>query len=99
MHRADPDRNVTASVRDSDTNLAEDPRRSDARITVALTEREVRAIIRATTLVADVLRPELMRETGSSPESPLITACQVLTAACERHGIELELGRHGSTLD
>jgi hypothetical protein len=73
--------------------LAAGPHRDDARITVSLTAQEVRAIIRATTLVADVLRPELFRQTGSAPESPLVTAYQALTAACERHGVDLGLGR------
>jgi hypothetical protein len=72
---------------------AVNPRRPDARVDVSLTEREIRAIIRATTLVADVLRPELLRQIGSTPESPLVTAYQTLTAACERHGIDLGLGR------
>ena len=69
------------------------PRREGARVVVSLTEREVRAIIRATTLVADVLRPELVRQTGTSSESPLVTAYQTLMAACERHGVDLGLAR------
>ncbi len=68
------------------------PRRDQARVTVELTEREARAIIRATTLVADVLRPELVRQTGSAPASPLVTAYQALIAACERSGVDLGLG-------
>ena len=68
------------------------PARREARVTVELTEREARAVIRATTLVADVLRPELVRQTGSAPASPLVTAYQALIAACERSGVELGLG-------
>ena len=86
MCGADSDRTIPAQ------ELPASPRRDDARITVALTERELRAIIRASTLVADVLRPELVRQTGSASLSPLVTAYQVLTAACERHGIDLGLG-------
>jgi hypothetical protein len=78
--------------REASGGAAMTPRRDDARITVALTEREARAMIRATTLVADVLRPELMRQTGTSSESPLITAYQALMAACERQGVDLGLG-------
>ena len=78
------------------TAPAVNPRRHEARIDVSLTEREIRAIIRATTLVADILRPELLRQIGSTPESPLVTAYQTLTAACERHGIDLGLGRAAS---
>jgi len=86
------DRDPTVFARDPGGGVAVTPRRDDARITVALTERELRAMIRATTLVADVLRPELMRQTGSAPESPLVTAYQALIAACERHGVDLGLG-------
>jgi hypothetical protein len=74
------------------------PQRAEARIRVELTEREARAIVRATTLVADVLRPELLRECAASYESPLVTAYQTLIAACERHGVDLGLlasGEHG----
>ena len=67
-------------------------RRGHARIRVELTEREIRAVIRATTLVADVLRPELVRYNGAPAESPLVTAYQALIAACERHGVDLGLG-------
>jgi hypothetical protein len=80
------------SANASEQRLAAGPHRDDAPITVSLTAREVRAIIRATTLVADVLRPELFRQTGSAPESPLVTAYQALIAACERHGVDLGLG-------
>ena len=76
-----------------DPDLPVSHRREDARITVTLTEREVRAIVRATTLVADILRPELIRQNGSAPQSPLVTAYQALTAACERHGVDLGLAR------
>ena len=93
MCGAEGDLRVPATMREPSGEVAVSPRRDDARITVALTEREVRAVIRATTLVADVLRPELMRQTGSAPESPLVTAYQALTAACERHGVDLGLGR------
>jgi hypothetical protein len=92
MCGADRDLSVPANLRERSGEVAVSLRRDDGRITVALTEREVRAVIRATTLVADVLRPELMRQTGSAPESPLVTAYQALTAACERHGIDLGLG-------
>jgi uncharacterized protein YbjT (DUF2867 family) len=92
MCGADRDLTAPASLRGLGVGVAVTPRRDDARITVALSEREVRAMIRATTLVADVLRPELMRQTGSAPDSPLVTAYQALIAACERHGIDLGLG-------
>jgi hypothetical protein len=78
---------------DREQQLSAGPRRAEARISLTLTEREVRAIIRATTLVADVLRPELLRQTGSAHDSPLVTAYQALTAACERHGVDLGIGR------
>ena len=74
------------------SQLSGAPVRPQARVTVELTEREARAVIRATTLVADVLRPELVRQTGSAPASPLVTAFQALIAACERCGVELGLG-------
>ncbi len=60
-----------------------------ARIQVDLTEREARSLVRAATLVADVLRPELFCRDGSGPQSPLITAYQVLIAACERSGVDI----------
>jgi hypothetical protein len=91
MCSSDPEPAFSPTVRGD--RLSAGPRRDDARITVALTEREVRAIIRATTLVADVLRPELVRQTGSAHESPLVTAYQALTAACERHGVDLGIAR------
>ena len=84
----DPELPATARER----GCSADPRRADARITVALAEREVRAIIRATTLVADVLRSGLVRQTGSAPDSPLVIAHQALTAALQRHGIDLGIG-------
>jgi hypothetical protein len=78
---------------DSLPALPAPPRREQARIRVELTELEVRSIVRATTLVADLLRPELFRAgDGSISESPLITAYQTLVAACERAGIDLGLG-------
>jgi hypothetical protein len=67
----------------------ERPHRAGARISVELTEREARSLIRATTLVTDVLRPELLAIAGRGSESPLITAYQVLLAACERAGVDL----------
>ena len=94
MCRFNPDLAISATA--PYTAPAINPRRHDARVDVSLTEREIRAIIRATTLVADVLRPELLRQTGSAPISPLVTAYQTLTAACERHGIDLGLGRAAS---
>jgi hypothetical protein len=87
----DPELALSAALREQ--QLCAGPRRADARISLTLTEREIRAIIRATTLVADVLRPELVRQTGSAPDSPLVTAYQALTAACERHGVDLGIGR------
>jgi len=90
MCGVDPDLAVSATGHEPAGST--DPLRDDARITVSLTEREVRAIIRATTLVAEVLRPELVRQTGSAPDSPLVTAHQALTAACERHGVDLGIG-------
>jgi acetylornithine deacetylase/succinyl-diaminopimelate desuccinylase-like protein len=90
----DPEVMISATV--PKTATAAIPRRPGARVDVSLTEREIRAIIRATTLVADVLRPELIRQTGSAPESPLVTAYQTLTAACERHGIDLGIARSSS---
>jgi hypothetical protein len=60
-----------------------------ARIHVDLTELEARSLVRAATLVADVLRPELFGGNGSASESPLVTAYQVLVASCERAGVDL----------
>jgi hypothetical protein len=78
---------------DSLPALPAPPRREQARIHVELTELEVRSVVRATTLVADLLRPELFRIRGGEvSESPLITAYQTLVAACERAGIDLGLG-------
>lgn len=91
MSGVDPDR--VTSAQPHERTLPSGPRRHQARLTVSLTEREVRAIVRATALVADVLRPELVRQTGSAPQSPLVTAHQALIAACERQGVELGLGR------
>ena len=69
---------------------AEMPRSASvARIHVNLTEREARSLVRAATLVADVLRPELFGRNGSASTSPLVTAYQVLIAACERAGVDL----------
>jgi hypothetical protein len=65
--------------------------RENARVHIALTDREARAVVRATALVADLLRPELFRHGGQAEESPLITAHQVLRAACERCGVNLGL--------
>ena len=67
------------------------PRRRDARLTIELTEREARALVRATMLVADVLRPELFRDPAAASASPLVTGYQALLAACERHGLDLGL--------
>jgi len=97
MSGFDPERAFSPTGREQ--RFAAGPHRDDALITVSLTAREIRAIIRASTLVADVLRPELFRQTGSAPESPLVTAYQALTAACERHGIDLGLGRSTSRAD
>jgi hypothetical protein len=69
-------------------------RASVARIHVDLTEREARSLVRAATLVADILRPELFRHEPSAGQSPLITAYQVLIAACERGGVDIGLNTH-----
>lgn len=69
-------------------------RASVARIHVDLTEREARSLVRAATLVADILRPELFRRDAAAEQSPLITAQQVLIAACERGGVEIGLNTH-----
>ena len=61
------------------------------RIHVDLTEREARSLVRAATLVADILRPEVFRRDASAEQSPLITAYQVLIAACERGGVDIGL--------
>jgi hypothetical protein len=70
---------------------ADPPRRAGALVRVELTAREARSLIRATTLVADVLRPDLLRRDGVTSDSPLITAYQALIAACERCGVDLGL--------
>lgn len=62
-----------------------------ARVHVDFTDREARSLVRAATLVADVLRPELFPREGGVAESPLVTAYQVLVAACERAGLDLGL--------
>lgn len=90
MSGYDPELRAFVTERPAESQM---PRRHGARVVVSLTEREIRAIIRATTLVADVLRPELVRQTGTSSESPLVTAYQTLMAACERHGVDLGLGQ------
>ena len=69
-------------------------RASVARIHVDLTEREARSLVRAATLVADILRPELFRHDAAAEQSPLITAHQVLIAACERGGVDIGLNTH-----
>ena len=69
-------------------------RASTARINVDLTEREARSLVRAATLVADILRPELFRHDAAAEQSPLITAYQVLIAACERGGVDIGLNTH-----
>jgi hypothetical protein len=70
--------------------------RPEALVHVDLTEREARSLARAATLVADVLRPELFFRDGSVSESPLVTAYQVVVAACERAGVDLGIGARGS---
>src|ERR1700733_10534527 len=92
MSAGDPDISLKAASRAMRTESAAPPQRHNARVCVELTEREIRAIIRATTLVADILRPELLRDDASALDSPLVTAYQVLIAACERHGVDLGLG-------
>jgi hypothetical protein len=72
------------------------PTRPGARIRIDLTEREARSLACAATLVADVLRPELFFRDGSVSESPLVTAYQVVVAACERAGVDLGIGAHGT---
>jgi len=87
------DRSPLPPWADSLPTLPAPPRREQARIHVELTELEVRSVVRATTLVADLLRPELFRTRGREmAEIPLITAYQTLVAACERAGIDLGLG-------
>jgi hypothetical protein len=83
-------------MRDLSTPPRFSPTRPDARIHVDLTEREARSLACAAMLVADVLRPELFWREGSVSESPLVTAYQVLVAACERAGVDLGLGARGS---
>jgi hypothetical protein len=92
MCAGDPDMTVEAASRAMRTDSAAPPQREHARVRVELTEREVRAVIRATTLVADVLRPELLREDAAPHDSPLVTAYQALIAACERNDVDLGLG-------
>lgn len=65
---------------------AHEPRR----VALELTEHEVRALVRAATLVADLARPD-----RAGAESPVVTACQKLVAACERRGIDLAAGMPG----
>lgn len=67
------------------------PQREQACVRLELTEREARALIRATTLVADVLRPELLAHGPTAVQSPLVTAYQVLIGACERAGVDVGL--------
>ena len=81
---------------DSSAHPRFNPVRPDAMVHVDLTEREARSLARAATLVADVLRPELFWREGSVSESPLVTAYQVLVASCERVGVDLGIGAHGS---
>lgn len=64
------------------------PSRPQADIPVALTEREVRALVRATDLVLDVLRPEMGERWRETPPT-LGVARSVLTAAAEQAGIDL----------
>jgi hypothetical protein len=92
MCAGDPDMTVEAASRAMRTESAVPPHREHARVRVELTEREVRAVIRATTLVADVLRPELLRDDAGAQDSPLVTAYQALIAACERNDVDLGLG-------
>jgi hypothetical protein len=66
--------------------------RESASVAVMLTELEARSLVRAATLVIDVLRPELFSSAGPATASPLVTACQVLVAACERAGITISAG-------
>jgi hypothetical protein len=80
---------------DSRTQPRFSPTRPGASIHVDLTEREARSLACAATLVADVLRPELFFRDGSVSESPLVTAYQVLVAACERAGVDLGIGARG----
>ena len=66
--------------------------REAAPVAITLTELEARSLVRASTLVIDVLRPELFSGTGPATASPLVTACQVLVSACERAGIAIHAG-------
>lgn len=69
-------------------------RRFDATVEVgALTPRQVRATVRAIDLVVDVLRPHLFEvPEGQRRAAPpvLLEVRQVLTAAAERAGVNLE---------
>jgi hypothetical protein len=64
------------------------PTRPGANLTVALTERELRALVRATDLVLDVLRPEMGERWREEPPT-LGVARSVLTAAAEQAGVDL----------
>lgn len=87
MRGADPDVSLPATAHW--TAPPAPPHRDEARIRVDFTEREARSVIRATTLVTEILRPELFRHGRSASASPLVTAYQVLVAACERCGVDL----------
>jgi hypothetical protein len=79
-------------MEDRDRDRAAPPvpaERESASVAITLTELEARSLVRASTLVIDVLRPELFSSAGSATASPLVTACQVLVAACERAGIAI----------
>jgi hypothetical protein len=63
--------------------------RTGADIEVHLTERECRSLVRACSLVLDVLRPEMGERWRNEPPV-LSTARAVLTAAAEREGFDLD---------
>lgn len=92
MFWADPEWSAAACPPGLLAEEAAAPRRAGAPVRVELTAREARSLIRATSLVADVLRPELLSRDEATTDSPLITAYQALLAACERCGVDLGLG-------
>jgi hypothetical protein len=83
-------------VTDSSTPPSFSPTRPDACVRVDLMEREARSLAHAATLVADMLRPELFFRDGSVSASPLVSAYQVVLAACERAGVDLGIGARGT---
>lgn len=65
--------------------------RVDADLPIDLTQWEARALVRAIDLVVHTLRPHLFADRPGQhrvTQPPLITARQVLIAACERAGYD-----------